>query len=312
MAAFLASILSCIYNSFVTCYFYWSDLKHPSSPWKRSSWMEFSYHLFHSAFSPLRRDTSSVNEALTVISCHVNPPDGLKMLLMVSLTFLHTKKMFLTVFRCWSTGLCFLWGAALHPLRGSPHITSHNPSAWNKRGQITQSASSSSSVPGPPLVPVRLAEIIVRNQICSCTKSAVYHLSPLSPLCRNQKYLPSLLHLIEGVLNAPSCHLIYLLWRDQTQHTRKRERKHHLWSNKTWSFSPHYGCLQRGTENSCHFGRDETITLECLSGKEMLMCSVWAQKIWANKFTASASSILEILTFIFVYRRQIAGYFKGY
>lgn len=42
-------------------------------------------------------------------------------------------------------------------------------------------------VPWPPLVPVRLAEIIVKNLICSFRISAVYHLSrfPLTPPAEN-------------------------------------------------------------------------------------------------------------------------------
>lgn len=43
-------------------------------------------------------------------------------------------------------------------------------------------------------MPVRLAEIIVRNQICSLRISAVHHLNPF-PLCHHQKYVPSSLDL---------------------------------------------------------------------------------------------------------------------
>lgn len=46
-----------------------------------------------------------------------------------------------------------------------------------------------------------------------------------------------------------------------------------------------------------------------LSGKRMCLCSVWALKIWANKFTASVSSIIEIFTYGFVSKWQMVWHF---
>lgn len=175
-----------------------------------------------------------------------------------------------------------------------------------------------------------LAEIIVRNHICSCRISAVYHLSPFT-LRRRRKSPPLIpLRLSMGVLNAPLCCLIVV-----PPHSHN-SRKHHLWSDKLLQFYLHTFYLSRlidlfsGTatqinglqKNYCaprchqwccgqHAGRSESsVCLSvCLSGKTMFLCSVWVPKIWANKFTASVSSIIEIFTFWFVSKWQMVWHF---
>lgn len=77
-----------------------------------------------------------------------------------------------------------VWGVLANGLafplqRGSPWHNSHNPPARNQRGQITQSVTTGSTFLRHPPVPVTLAGIIVRNQICSCCRSAAYHLCDL-------------------------------------------------------------------------------------------------------------------------------------
>lgn len=107
-------------------------------------------------------------------------------------------------------GFRLLFGVGVHLQRGPPQYSYHNPSAFNKRGQIIQSVSTSSVFTSHPWC--------CRTCRGNCEKSdllpqvfAVYHLSPFT-FFRYQKYPPSSLFCLSvRVLNAPLRCLIYLL-----------------------------------------------------------------------------------------------------
>lgn len=109
-----------------------------------------------------------------------------------------------------------LKGLAFRLQRASSWPNSRNPPAQKQRtnNPISDRRFNIPVPPCPPSpthpapVPVTLAGIIVRNQICSCSRSAVYHLRDLPhPLPKTQPCIP----LCPRVLNAPLLTLIYLL-----------------------------------------------------------------------------------------------------
>lgn len=190
-------------------------------------------------------------------------------------------------------------------------------------------------------MPVRLAEIIVRNQICSLRISAVHHLNPF-PLCHHQKHVPSsldlsvwecfrlllpsftygatktraivffdnttscaltctLVFLKQGLVDL-TCEVTALIDIDFPDSYLIALHGRAVWMNENLEFVSQGVC-------SCdqHAEMSEPASLLCLSRKSLFIHSMWALKIWDNKFTASMSSIIYNFTFWFVSKRQMAS-----